>query len=58
MFELHRSIPPMRSTEHQATIPLTFLITIHNYANVLTGGNYGPVDSDVAERRKRLEAIV
>ena len=71
MFELHRSIPPMRSTEHQATIPLKFLITIHNYANVLTikvttrflgsdvtGGHYWPVDSDVAERRKRLEAIV
>ena len=36
MFELHRSIPPMRSTEHQATIPLKFLITILNYANVLT----------------------
>ena len=36
MSELHRSIPPMRSTEHQATIPLKFLITIHNYANVLT----------------------
>ena len=36
MFELHRCIPPMRSTEHQATIPLKFLITIHNYANVLT----------------------
>ena len=36
MFELHRSIPPKRSTEHQATIPLKFLITIHNYANVLT----------------------
>ena len=34
MFELHASIPLMRSAECQATIPLKFLIIIHNYANV------------------------
>ena len=36
MFELHASMPPMRSAEYQATIPLKFLIIIHNYANVQT----------------------
>ena len=34
MFELHASIPGMRSAEYQATIPLKFLIIIHNYENV------------------------
>ena len=34
MLELHASMPPMRSTEYQATIPLKFLIIILNYANV------------------------
>ena len=34
MFELHASMPPTRSAEYQATIPLKFLIIIHNYANV------------------------
>ena len=33
MFELHASMPPMRSAEYQATIPLKLLIIIHNYAN-------------------------
>ena len=36
MFELHASMPPTRSAEYQATIPLKFLIIIHNYANVQT----------------------
>ena len=36
MFELHVSMPPMRSAEYQETIPLTFLIIIHNYANIQT----------------------
>ena len=34
MFELHARMPPMQSAEYQSTIPLTFLIIIHNYANV------------------------
>ena len=34
MFELHARMLPMRSAEYQATIPLKFLIIIHNYANV------------------------
>ena len=34
MFELHGSMPPMQSAEYLATIPLKFLIIIHNYANV------------------------
>ena len=34
MFELHASMPPMRSAEYQATVPLKFIITVHNYANV------------------------
>ena len=34
MFELHVSMPSMRSAEYQATIPLKFLIIIHNYENV------------------------
>ena len=33
-FELHASMPPMRSAEYQATILLKFLIIIYNYANV------------------------
>ena len=36
MFELHTSMPPMRSAEYQATIPLKFLIIIHNYTNIQT----------------------
>ena len=36
MFELHGSMPPEQSATHQATIPLKFLIIIHNYANVQT----------------------
>ena len=36
MFELHASMPPMRSAEYQATIPLKFLRIIHNYANIWT----------------------
>ena len=36
MFEPHTSMPPMRSAEYQPTIPLKFLIIIHNYANVYT----------------------
>ena len=36
MFEPHASIPPMQSAEYQGTIPLKFLIIIHNYANVST----------------------
>ena len=31
MFELQASMPPMRSAD---TIPLKFLIIIHNYANI------------------------
>ena len=34
MFELHASMPPIRSAEFQVTIPLKFLIIIHNYANI------------------------
>ena len=34
MFELHAIIPGMRPDEYQATIPLKFLIIMHNYANV------------------------
>ena len=34
IFELHASMPPMRSAEYKATIPLKFLIIIHNYANI------------------------
>ena len=34
MFELHASMPPMRSAEYQATNPLKFLIIARNYANV------------------------
>ena len=34
MFELHSSMPPMQSAEYLVTIPLKFLIIIHNYANV------------------------
>ena len=40
MFELHEGMPGimalegMQSAEYQATIPLTFFIIIHNYANV------------------------
>ena len=34
MFELHASMPPMRSAEYQATIPLKFLIIIHSYTNI------------------------
>ena len=33
MFELHASMPPMRSAEYQVTIPLKFLLIIHNYTN-------------------------
>ena len=33
MFELHASMPPMRSAEYQVTISLKFLLIIHNYAN-------------------------
>ena len=36
MFEPHASIPPMQSAEYQGTIPLKFLIIIHNCANVST----------------------
>ena len=34
MFELHASTQGMRSAEYQVTIPLKFLIIIHNYVNV------------------------
>ena len=34
MFELYVSVLSMRSAEYQATIPLKFLIIIHNYENV------------------------
>ena len=34
MFELHERMPGMRSAEYQATIPLTFFIIIHNFANI------------------------
>ena len=73
MFELNERMPGMRSAEYQATIPLKFFIIIHNYANVQTinqskslpsfrvvsdvTGHGRPVDSDVVERRKQLEAI-
>ena len=75
IFELHASMPGVRSDEYQMTIPLKFLIIIHNHANVWTinhpikittrvlgsevaGRHLRPVDSDVAERRKRLEVLV
>ena len=31
--ELQESVPGMRSAEYQTTIPLKFLIIVHNYAN-------------------------
>ena len=34
MFELNERMPEVRSAEYQETIPLTFFIIIHNYANV------------------------
>ena len=34
MFELNERMTEMRSAEYQETIPLTFFIIIHNYANV------------------------
>ena len=34
MLELHKRVPGMRSAEYQATIPLKFVIIIHNYVNV------------------------
>ena len=34
LFELHASMPPMRSAEYQAKIPLKFLKIIHNYGNI------------------------
>ena len=34
MFELNERMLGMRSAEYEATIPLTFFIIIHNYANV------------------------
>ena len=34
--ELRESVPGMRSAEYQATIPLKFLIIVHNYANAWT----------------------
>ena len=34
MFELNKRMPEMRSAEYQETIPLTFFIIIHNFANV------------------------
>ena len=34
MFELNERMPEMRSAEYQETIPLTFFIIIHNFANV------------------------
>ena len=34
MFELRERMPEMRSAEYQATIPLKFFITAHNYVNV------------------------
>ena len=34
--ELQESVPGMRSAEYQTTIPLKFLIIVHNYANVWT----------------------
>ena len=34
MFELHVSMPLVRSAEYQETILLKFLIIIHNYANI------------------------
>ena len=45
MFELHARMPPMQSTE------------CHNYSSDITGPHLRLVDSDIAERRKRLEAI-
>ena len=71
MFELHERMPGMWSTDHeyQTTMTLKFFIIIHNYVNVrqstnqnrvvsdITGQHQWPVNSDVAERRKWLEAI-
>ena len=34
MFELHVSMPLVQSAEYQETIPLKFVIIIHNYANI------------------------
>ena len=34
MFELNERMSGMQSAEYQATIPLKFLIIIHNYAKV------------------------
>ena len=36
MFELHAIMPTMRSAEYQAKIPLKFLKSKHNYANIQT----------------------
>ena len=36
IFELHASMSGMRSAEYQTTVPLKFLIIIHNCANVWT----------------------
>ena len=36
MFALYESMPPMQSTEYQATIPQKFQIIMHNYGNVQT----------------------
>ena len=33
IFELHASMPGVRSAKYQTTVPLKFLIIIHNYAN-------------------------
>ena len=65
IIELHASVPSMRSADYKTTVPLQFLIIIHNYANVWTinqskslpgfwvvtslDGINWPVDSDVAE---------
>ena len=40
MFELHASIQGMRSAEYYATIPLKFLIIMHNYQS--TNQNHYP----------------
>ena len=36
IFELHASMPGVRSAKYETTVPLKFLIIIHNYANVWT----------------------
>ena len=36
IFELNASMPGVRSAKYQTTVPLKFLIIIHNYANVWT----------------------